>query len=223
MDTLIAILIVLTNTAQFDSAHPTGVWLEEFAVPHQIFMEAGARVTVASPAGGVVPIDPRSLTDESKEKFAKEIELLQHTRALSGVDLTPYDALFFPGGHGTMFDLPGNARVQRAIVEMYERGEVVAAVCHGPAAFVDVKLTDGKPLVEGKTLAAFTDNEEKAVQLDTFMPFLLESKLKEQGATVETAENFQPKVVVDGKLITGQNPASSEGVARAVLEAVKAK
>lgn len=219
MDTLIVILMVLTNTAQFDS-HATGVWLEEFAVPHQIFADAGAQTIVASPQGGVVPVDPRSLNDETKRNFAREIDLLQSTKKLAEVQLDNVDAIFFPGGHGTMFDLPGNADVQNAIVELYERGEVVSAVCHGPAAFVDVKLSDGRALVEGKKLAAFTDSEERAVQLDGYMPFMLESKLREQGATVETAENFQEKVVVDGKLITGQNPPSSAGVAREILKAL---
>lgn len=221
MDTLIAILFVLTNTAQIDSAHPTGVWLEEFAVPHQIFMDAGVQMTVASPAGGVVPIDPRSLSDESKKNFAREIELLQTSRPLAEINVSDYDAIFFPGGHGTMFDLPGNAHVQKAIVEMYESGKVVSAVCHGPAAFVDVTLSDGSALVKDKQLAAFTDDEERAAQLDKLMPFALESRLRAQGATVKTAPNFQEQVVVDGKLITGQNPASSAGVARAILAAVK--
>jgi putative intracellular protease/amidase len=220
MDTLIAVLIVLTNTAAFDSSHATGVWLEEFAVPHQIFVEQHVNVTVASPLGGVVPVDPRSLNDEAKAKFAGEIELLKHTTPLADVDVSSYDAVFFPGGHGTMFDLPGNELVQKTIAQMYESGKVVAAVCHGPAALVDVKLADGKYLVDGKKIAAFTNSEEKAVELDQYMPFLLQSKLEEQGATVETGENFKPQVVVDGKLITGQNPASSEGVARGVMRSL---
>lgn len=218
MDTLIAILIVLTNTAQFDSSHATGVWLEEFATPYKIFTEHHVNVTVASPLGGVVPIDPRSLNDETQEKFADEIELLKNTESLADIDVNGYDAIFFPGGHGTMFDLPGNELVQKAITQMYESGKVVSAVCHGPAAFVDVKLSDGKYLVDGKKVAAFTNSEEKAAKLDKYMPFLLQSKLEEQGATVKTAENYQPQVVFDGKLITGQNPASSENVARGVLE-----
>ncbi len=223
MDTLIAILIVLTNTAQFDSAHATGVWLEEFAAPHQIFMDAGAEITVASPLGGVVPIDPRSWNEESEKMFGKEAELLKDTKPLADVDVSQYDALFFPGGHGTMFDLPGNELVQSAILGMYEEGKVIAAVCHGPAAFADLTFSDGTPFLKDKKIACFTDDEERAVQLDGLMPFMLESKLSEQGATVETAENFQSKVVVDGQLVTGQNPASSVGVAEAVLKAVGQK
>lgn len=220
MDTLLVILMVLTNTAQFDS-HATGVWLEEFAVPHQIFIDAGAQVTVASPLGGVVPVDPRSLNEESQRNFTREIDLLKESKKLSDVPLEDVDAIFFPGGHGTMFDLPGNADVQKAIVTLYENGKVVSAVCHGPAALVDVNLSDGKALVQGKKLAAFTDSEERAVKLDGYMPFMLESKLRELGATVETAPDFQEKVVVDGQLVTGQNPPSSAAVALAVLKAVK--
>ena len=221
MDTLLTILFVLTNTAQIDSMHATGVWLEEFAVPRQVFVDAGAQVTVASPKGGNIPIDPRSLTDESRTKFANEIVMLQSSQKLSEVKTDDFDAIFFPGGHGTMFDLPGNKDVEKALITMYQDGKVVSAVCHGPAAFVDAKMSNGKLLVEGRQLAVFTDSEEKAAKLDHLMPFLLESKLKEQGATVVAGPNFEKQVVVDGKIVTGQNPQSSEGVAQAVMELLK--
>jgi len=221
MDTLLTILFVLTNTAQIDSMHATGVWLEEFAVPRQVFVDAGAQVTVASPKGGNIPIDPRSLTDESRTKFANEIVMLQSSQKLSDIKTDDFDAIFFPGGHGTMFDLPGNKDVEKALITMYQDGKVVSAVCHGPAAFVDAKMSNGKLLVEGRQLAVFTDSEEKAAKLDHLMPFLLESKLKEQGATVVAGPNFEKQVVVDGKIVTGQNPQSSEGVAQAVMELLK--
>ena len=221
MDTLLTILFVLTNTAQIDSTHATGVWLEEFAVPRQVFVEAGAQVTVASPKGGNIPIDPRSLTDETRAKFGNEIVMLQSSQKLSTIKTDDYDAIFFPGGHGTMFDLPGNKDVEDALITMYQNGKIVSAVCHGPAAFVGAKMSNGKLLVEGRQLAVFTDSEEKAAKLDHLMPFLLESKLKEQGATVVAGPNFEKQVVVDGKIVTGQNPQSSEGVAQAVMELLK--
>ncbi len=198
----------------------TGVWLSEFAEPYLTLAGAGLKVTVASPAGGKAPIDGRSINGASLE-FLSTTPHLERTLKLADIrDTSPYDAVFLPGGHGTMFDLPDNADLGRIIREMYEAGKIIAAVCHGPAGLVGVTLSDGSPLVRGKRLTAFTDDEEKAVELDQHMPFLLESKLRELGADFARAENWEDHVEFDGRLITGQNPQSALSVAGGVLLAI---
>jgi putative intracellular protease/amidase len=211
------VLIVVTSHDRIDENHRTGLWLEEFALPYEEFLKAGYSVTVASPKGGSAPLDPRSVEGE---QWASARAVLQNTLPLNQVSGEGYDAIFLPGGHGTMFDLPDNAGLQKLLQSFAEADKVVAAVCHGPAGLVNVRLSDGTPLVSGKTLTAFTDDEERAAQLDKQMPFLLESKLREQGAKFVVAPNFAAHVQRDGKLVTGQNPASSAGVARAVIEAL---
>lgn len=212
------ILMVTTSYGRIDDAHPTGLWFEEFAVPFERFTAEGYLVTAASIKGGAVPIDPRS---EPQDKQALNVagprEVLKHTQRLIEVDVSEYDAVFFPGGHGTMFDLPRSHEVTELVTRFMKEGRVVAAVCHGPAALVSAKNSGGESLVKGRRAAAFTDAEEREVQLDRVMPFLLESRLRELGATVDTAPNWQVKVVVDDKLVTGQNPQSSLATAEAVI------
>ena len=136
------------------------------------------------------------------------------------MNLDEYAAIYFPGGHGTMWDFPDSAAVQAAVLRMYERGKVVAAVCHGPAALVNVRLSDGRYLVDGKTVAAFTDEEERAVEKDDVMPFALSSILEKRGATLKSSGNFEAAVAVDDNLVTGQNPASAEGVGEAIRDLI---
>jgi putative intracellular protease/amidase len=215
-----SILMVVTTHDRIDDEHPTGLWLEEFAVPYRLFREQGYDVTVASPKGGSTPIDPRSLPENPDDPaIAEAMQALKNTAVLAGLDASGFDAVFFPGGHGTMFDLP-NPEIGRVVTDFATQDKVVASVCHGPAALVEARLPDGTPLVRGRRITSFSDAEEREVQLDKHMPFLLESRLRELGAQVETAANWSDHVVVDGKLITGQNPQSSGAAARALIEAL---
>ena len=214
------ILVVVTSHDRIDADHPTGLWFDEFSVPYSLFREQGYAVSVASPRGGDTPVDPKSLEgyEDTEENLAAR-EALKGTRALDdSVGCDDYDALFFPGGHGTMFDLPDNAQVQRLITECAAAGKPVASVCHGPSCFAKILLADGTPFVKGRRLTAFTDSEERAVQLDGLMPFLLETTLRDMGAEFVAGDDWSDNVVVDGTLVTGQNPQSSAGAARAVIE-----
>jgi len=214
------ILMVVTNHDRIDSNHPTGLWFEEFAVPYQSFRKAGYAVTVASPKGGRAPIDPRSTPDPNQtEMYAEPLQALQNTRPLNNVKVEDYDAIFFPGGHGTMFDMPAEA-VGRVVGQFADAGKVVGAVCHGPAALVTATRSDGTPVVKGHKVTGFTNEEERAVQLDQLVPFLLESRLRELGAEYVPSPLWNSHVVVDGKLITGQNPQSSASTAQAVIDAL---
>lgn len=218
------ILMVVTSHDRIDDDTPTGLWLEELAVPYDAFVDHGYSVTVGSPRGGVVPIDPRSEpSEEERERFEEALALLGDTLALFDVDPDDHDALFLPGGHGTMFDFPGNRELQE-ILDRYVRDEkAIAAVCHGPAAFVGVELADGKPLVDGVRLTSFTDEEEREVGLEEEMPFLLESRLREEGADFVAVENWADHVERDGTIITGQNPQSSASAAHELVLALQEK
>jgi putative intracellular protease/amidase len=212
------ILMVVTNHSELPNGHKTGLWLEEYAVPYNEFVEAGFDVVTASPHGGAAPIDPRSFeADKATTTYAGALEQVKRTTRLSDVNPDEFDALFFPGGHGPMFDLAIDARVKELLRHFAEKGKVHAAVCHGPAALVGATTSDGQSLVAGKRLTAFTNSEEREVQLDKVVPFLLEEKLQEEGAQFEGAANWTDHVVTDGLLITGQNPQSSASTARAVI------
>lgn len=222
------VLFVLTGhdrlgNAGDPSAERTGFHLAEAARPWRVLTDAGFQVDLATPKGGEAPIDPssRDLDDRDNADFMKDASIkaqLAKTRALTDVDLKSYDAIYFPGGHGTMWDLPDDEGVHNAVRALFEDGKVVGAVCHGPAALVNVKLSDGSWLVNGKTLSVFTDQEEKTVKKDGIVPFLLASRLQERGATIDKADNFEKSVSVDGRLVTGQNPASARGVGEAIRD-----
>lgn len=220
------ILIVVTNHASIgDTGTPTGYFLSEVAHPWHVFTEAGYEVEFASPQGGFAPMDPKSfkLEDPINKSFWHTLDTVQslvHTQSLGAIDPTAYAAIFFAGGHGAMFDFPNADQVTQAIANHYRSGGIIGAVCHGPAALVKVEI-DGKPLVQGKRIAAFSNEEEAAVQLTQAMPFLLESKLRELGAKMVPGKAFEANVVVDGRLITGQNPASATGAAEAIVEGLK--
>lgn len=219
-DAKASILMVVTSHAEIAPGDATGLWLEEFAVPYAAFLAAGYDVTIASPQGGKAPIDPRSLSEE-KTPDQSAVDALENTQKLSEVKLAAHVAVFFPGGHGTMFDLPNDASVQKAVAHFVENDEPAAFVCHGPAALVGATLSDGSPVVKGRKITGFTNSEERAVKLDEKMPFLLETKLQEQGGSFEGGADWASHVVVDGNLITGQNPASSGAAAAALLERLK--
>jgi putative intracellular protease/amidase len=220
------VLIVLTSHDRLgDSDKKTGFWLEELAAPYYVFNDAGADVTLASPLGGQPPLDPRSdapdyQTDDTR-RFRSDPAAeasLANTVKLSGVSADDYDAVFFVGGHGTMWDL-AEEPVSIALVEtMFAAGKPVAAVCHGSAVFRHATAPDGAPLVRGKRVAGFSNSEEAAVGLTEVVPYLVEDMLRTNGGAYSHAGNWQPHVVTDGNLVTGQNPASSKGAAAAVVD-----
>ncbi len=213
------VLMVVTSAERMNDGKPTGLWLEEFAVPYLLFKEAGFEVAVASPKGGKVPVDERSLKDGGHVfGWAKAIVELDSTIKLDQVQARGFDAIFLPGGHGTMFDFPDDPDLKRLLNRFAAEDKVIAAVCHGPAGLVGAKKADGTPLVAGKTITAFTDAEEIAVELDKAMPFMLETRLREQGAKFVVGKKWAAHTQVDGKLVTGQNPASSKGAAEAVIQ-----
>jgi putative intracellular protease/amidase len=214
------ILLVLTSHAELgDTGKKTGAYLPEIAHPYDVFTEAGLEVDFASIRGGRAPLDGLDAKDESSKRFLADPAMqarLGETRALADVDPAAYAAIFFAGGHGTMWDFPKDAAIGRVAGAIFEAGGVVAAVCHGPAALLAIQ-TGGAPLVRGKKVAAFTNAEEEAVGLTKVVPFLLADALTAQGAQHEGAPNFEAKVVSDGRLVTGQNPASAKPVAEAVV------
>lgn len=214
------ILMIVTTAGKIDENLETGLWLSEFGEAYVEFAQKGYKVTVASPKGGKSPIDQRSLVDgETPHEILDTAKYLENTVKLDDIrNVSEFDAVFLPGGHGTMFDLPDNEKLQQIIRDIYEAGKLVAAVCHGPAGLVGVKLTDGTPLVKGKTVTAFTDEEERATGLDKHMPFLLETIMRELGAEFVGAENWTNHMKKDGNLITGQNPQSTESVAKEVVK-----
>ncbi len=214
--------MVVTSHSELPNGHKTGLWLEEYAVPYNEFTDASLNVTTASPKGGEAPIDPRSFeSDKATTVYAKAMTQIKQTKALEEIDPASFDAIFFPGGHGPMFDLAVDPRVKALLRHFVDNGKVYAAVCHGPAAFVGAKNALGQPLVAGKRVTAFTNEEEREVHLDKVVPFLLEDKLREEGAKFEKAPNWSDHVVTDGLLITGQNPQSSASTARAVISALR--
>lgn len=219
------ILMVLTSHDQLgDTGFKTGFWLEELAAPYYIFKDAGAEITLTSPRGGQPPLDPKSaeegfLTDATHRFNADEkakAQLAQTTK-LSDVSAEDYDAVFYPGGHGPLWDLAEDAKSTSLIEAFHAVEKPVGLVCHAPGVLKHVKGVDGQPLVSGKTVTGFTNSEEAAVGLTDVVPFLVEDMLQSNGATFTSGDDWMPHVVVDGHLITGQNPASSEGTAEKVL------
>ncbi|MGB2248199.1 MAG: type 1 glutamine amidotransferase domain-containing protein [Alcanivorax sediminis] len=215
------LLMLVTSASQMGQGQQTGLWLEEFAVPYLLFREQGIALVVASPRGGKIPVDPNSIPDDAqKDAWAEPIAALQDTLALESVWEDAFAGVFVPGGHGAMFDMPDNPLVAAVMERTWNRGGLLAAVCHGPAALVGLRNEDGSPLVQNRTVACFTNEEEREVGLDDVMPFLLASRLEELGANLDLADKFVSHSITDGKLVTGQNPQSSEAVAQAVIAAL---
>lgn len=218
------VLVVMTSHGRKgNTGEPTGFYLGEVAHPLAVFDAAGIAVEFASIQGGEPPVDGLDLEDAINARYWRDPgfrEAVRTTRKLDDVDPAQYSAVFFAGGHGAMWDFPQSPSVQSVARALYDGGGVVAAVCHGPAALVNVVLGDGRLLVAGKRVAAFTDSEEQAVQLTQVVPFLLASTLIERGALHQPAADWTVQVVVDGRLVTGQNPQSATGAAEAVRDLV---
>lgn len=210
------IIFVLTNTDKLGNTNKeTGFYLPEVAHPYEVLKDS-FEIEFASILGGEAPISGLENIDSdpvSKSFYENHSDFYKNTKKLSSLNYTDYDAIFFAGGHGTMWDFPKNKDISNAIVSIYENKGVVASVCHGPAALVDVKLSNGQYLLKDKKFSSFTNDEEEAINLTNVVPLLLESALKDNGGIFEKAELWQKKVVVDSNIITGQNPASAYGVA----------
>ena len=225
------ILMVLTSHDELgDTGKKTGFWLEEFAAPYYVLKDAGHDITLASPAGGKPPLDPKSdepdaQTDATK-RFKDDAEAqaqLASTHKLADIDVAQFDGVFYPGGHGPLWDL-AESEVSKALIEKaFETGKPVALVCHAPAVLKNVTAPGGEPVVKGRKVTGFTNQEEEAVGLTDVVPFLLEDVLIEQGATFSKQGVFAPYVVEDGLLITGQNPPSSEPAAEKLLEVLQGR
>lgn len=216
------VLIVLTSHGTLgNTGKETGYFLPEVSHPEDVFTRAGIMVDYVSPKGGKAPMTGIDLEDPLNKAFlddADKMAQVENTLKPSQVNVSDYDAIFYAGGHGTMWDFPENESLARIAATLYEQGKVVGAVCHGPAGLVNLKLSNGEYLIAGKTVSAFTNEEETAVELTEVVPFALESKLIERGAKVSKVANFQPHVVVSERLVTGQNPASAAGVAEKMVE-----
>lgn len=219
------ILIAVTSHDQKgETGEKTGAYLAEVAHPYATFRAAGFEVDFVSPQGGEVPLDGVDRRDPVNAAFlddAQAMAKLHTSKRPDTVEPQRYAAIFYAGGHGTMWDFPNDESLARQGAAIYERGGVVAAVCHGPAALVNLKLSNGEYLVKGKDVAAFTNEEERAVGLDQVVPFLLADKLVERGARHKPANKWQAQVVVSERLVTGQNPASASGVAEAVVKLLR--
>ena len=224
------VLIVLTSHDQLgNTGKKTGFWLEEFVAPYYVLKEAGAEIMLASPKGGQPPIDPKSDLPENQTHLTKQFRTdgaaqaqFANTEELVYISASDFDGVFYPGGHGPMWDMPDNATSIALIEDFVKANKPVAAVCHAPAALINVRGKNGEYLVKGKRVTGFANTEEEAVGLTSVVPFLLEDQLRERGAIYSKMDNWIPYVQVDGKLITGQNPASSRPAAEELLKLLHA-
>jgi putative intracellular protease/amidase len=234
--TFMKILIVLTSHSQLghtklaNAEGKTGFWIEEFAAPYYIFKEAGAIITLASPEGGQPPIDPKSDAPENQTESTirykndeKLLELMTNTIKLQDISAANYDAVFYPGGHGPLWDLATDKNSIKLIEDFWDAKKPVATVCHSPSVLLNVKDEDGEYLVKGKKVTGFSNTEEVAVKLDKIVPFMLEDELKKKGGIYSKKDDWTSYVVKDGLLITGQNPASSGAVAKELLMILEKK
>ena len=225
------ILIVLTSHGELgDTGKKTGFWVEEFAAPYYELVDAGAEITLASPKGGQPPIDPASELAGAQSKFTHRFDKdatlkqkLAHTLKLSEVKASDYDAVFYPGGHGPLWDLTKDTNSIALLADFQQLGKPMALVCHAPCALLNVKLPNGEALIKGKKVTGFSDTEEAGVKLTKVVPFLLEDELKKTGAHYSNGPDWGVYVQTDGLLITGQNPASSSEAAKALLKLLPKK
>ncbi len=223
------ILIVLTSHSKLGNTDgKTGFWIEEFATPYYIFHEAGAQITLASPKGGQPPIDPKSDAPENQTqatiRYKKDsvlLGLIANTLKIEEIDSDNFDAIFFPGGHGPLWDLTTDEDSISLIEEFWDAKKPVVSVCHAPSVLLNVKDENGIFLVKGKKITGFSNTEEVAVKLDKIVPFMLEDELKNKGGIYSKKDDWTSYVVTDGLLITGQNPQSSEAVAKELLAVLK--
>lgn len=225
------VLFVLTSHSELgNTGEKTGFWIEEFAAPYYVLADAGVEITIASPKGGQPPIDPKSAAPDAQtaatKRFNDDKELqdkLSKTVKLNEVNQAHFDAVFYPGGHGPLWDLANDANSIALIEDFYKHDKPVAFVCHAPAALVKVKAPGGEPLVKGKAVTGFSNTEEEAVKLTEVVPFLLEDEMKKLGGNYSKGPDWSSYVKKDGLLITGQNPGSSEEAARLLLDMLKEK
>ena len=226
---IMKILIVLTSHSQLGTTDgKTGFWIEEFAAPYYLFQEAGATITLASQNGGQPPIDPKSDAPENQtpatiryKADSNLLDLMANTIKLENISSDDFDAVFYPGGHGPLWDLATNKKSIELLEEFWDAKKPIATVCHSPSVLVNVKDEDGNYLIKGKKVTGFSNTEEVAVKLDKIVPFMLEDELKMKGGIYSKNDDWTSNVVTDGLLITGQNPQSSEGVAKELLAILK--
>lgn len=219
------VFVITSHDRLGNTEHKTGVWIEEFATPYYILKDKGFNITLASPKGGQPPIDPKSheadFETPATKRFDKDAETqaaFANTQKLDTIKEANFDAVFYPGGHGPLWDLAEDKNSIALIETFYNKSKPVAAVCHAPAVLKHTKNTDGAPLVKGKNVTGFTNGEEAAVELTSIVPFLVEDMLKANGGHYTKAADWTPHAVADGNLITGQNPASSEAVANLLVQ-----
>lgn len=225
------VLMVLTShSALGDTGEKTGFWVEEFAVPYYVLADGGVEITIASPKGGQPPVDPKSELADAQtpatERFYKDnvlIDKVAHSVKLSAIEQDDYDAVFYPGGHGPLWDLATDKTSIELIESFYNHQKPIAFVCHAPAALINVKAVNGEPLVKGRHLTGFSNTEEEAVKLTKVVPFLLEDALTKQGAHYSKGADWASYVKQDGLLITGQNPGSSAEAAKLLLKTLEGK
>lgn len=218
------LFVVTSNDKKGDTGQPTGFYLSEVTHPWEVLHKEGFEIEFASPEGGKAPVEAVELEDGFNAAFWNDPacrEWIEHTLKPEKVNPDDYVAVYFAGGHGTMWDFPDNPELASIVRRIYEKGGVVSAVCHGPSALVNVKLSDGSYLVAGKKINAFTNEEEKAVKMDKVVPFLLEDKLRERGARFEKSAPWKSHVAIDGRLVTGQNPQSASDVGLALIKLLK--
>lgn len=215
------ILFVVTNHDKMgNTGNPTGYYLSEVSHPWKVLVDAGYEIDFVSPKGGKAPVDGFDLEDPVNKLFWEDKtyqDKINNTMKPSEVDTSMYSTIFYAGGYGVMWDFPDNIELANLACKIYEAGGIVAAVCHGPCALLNIKLSNGKYLIEGKKINSFTDDEERAVKLENVMPFLLETKIRERGAIFESSDLWNEHVTVDQRIVTGQNPYSAKAVGEAIL------
>ncbi|MBN8413370.1 MULTISPECIES: type 1 glutamine amidotransferase domain-containing protein [Halomonas] len=223
------LVVVTSHDTLGDTGKKTGFWLEELAAPYYVLKDAGVEVTLASPKGGQPPLDPASegedFQTDATRRFDQDAQAqrdLANTAVLSEMKVEDFDAIFYPGGHGPLWDLTNDADSIRLIEQFHAAGKPVSAVCHAPAVLLKAKKSDGTPFVDGVRVTGFTNGEEAAVGLTEIVPFLVEDSLQQQGGLYEKKADFTAFAIQDGLIITGQNPMSSEGVAELLLDSLKA-
>ena len=214
------VLFIITSRAQYEDGTPTGLWLEEASEPYHILTEDGIQVDIVSIEGGEIPLDPNSTQNDELNKYAQFVEKIKNVPSIDEVNVIEYDAVYLPGGHGTVFDFAHNRRLANILSDFKNEGKFISSVCHGPSAFVGAKDKNGKYLVEGVTLTSFTDNEERAMGLEDKVPFLTQTALEQQGAQFITNEDFTEHIETDNQFITGQNPQSSVAIGKALRDAL---
>ncbi|EJX17409.1 intracellular protease amidase [Staphylococcus sp. OJ82] len=214
------VLFIITSVNQFEDGTPTGLWLEEASEPYNILTAANTNVDIATINGGEVPLDPNSTQNGELNKYKAFVEQTKSASSIEDIDVSQYDAVYLPGGHGTVFDFAHNQKLASVLADFKADDKIIASVCHGPSAFVGAKDKKGNFLVKGVTLTAFTDEEERAMGFEDKVPFLTQSELENQGAQFVTQDNFTEHVETDNQFITGQNPQSSVAIGETLRDAL---